>query len=201
MPDEKDLPLPDPELPKPEEDLPLPEKEITSGKENIATSPPQNSNQATPVKTASQTENKESKSHSMLVILLLIFLYPIGMILMWFMTKWPKWIKILLTLPFILGIIGMIIGIFTLNLIASNDLTDKNLPPNEGEQVFCTQEAKLCPDGVTYVGREGPNCEFAKCPELEPGDAEVTPETEDLENIEEITEEPLPTQNPNEVTP
>ena len=27
----------------------------------------------------------------------------------------------------------------------------------------CTQEAKLCPDG-TYVGRTGPNCEFAECP-------------------------------------
>lgn len=32
------------------------------------------------------------------------------------------------------------------------------------EQVFCTQEAKLCPDG-SYVGRTGPNCEFAACPE------------------------------------
>lgn len=30
-------------------------------------------------------------------------------------------------------------------------------------QVFCTQEAKLCSDG-SYVGRTGPNCEFAKCP-------------------------------------
>ncbi len=28
----------------------------------------------------------------------------------------------------------------------------------------CTQEAMLCPDGVTYVGRSGPNCEFAACP-------------------------------------
>lgn len=27
----------------------------------------------------------------------------------------------------------------------------------------CTMEAKLCPDG-SYVGREGPNCEFAPCP-------------------------------------
>ena len=27
----------------------------------------------------------------------------------------------------------------------------------------CTQEAKLCPNG-TYVGRTGPNCEFAPCP-------------------------------------
>lgn len=32
------------------------------------------------------------------------------------------------------------------------------------EQVVCTQDAKLCPDGKTYVGRQGPNCEFAKCP-------------------------------------
>lgn len=29
--------------------------------------------------------------------------------------------------------------------------------------IFCTQDAKLCPDG-SYVGREGPNCEFAPCP-------------------------------------
>ena len=32
-----------------------------------------------------------------------------------------------------------------------------------GEQVFCTMEAKLCPDG-SYVGRIGPKCEFAECP-------------------------------------
>ena len=29
--------------------------------------------------------------------------------------------------------------------------------------VFCTQEAKRCPDG-SYVSRTGPNCEFASCP-------------------------------------
>jgi len=28
----------------------------------------------------------------------------------------------------------------------------------------CTQEAKLCSDG-SYVGRTGPNCEFAACPQ------------------------------------
>jgi hypothetical protein len=28
----------------------------------------------------------------------------------------------------------------------------------------CTEEAKLCPDGKTSVGRVGPNCEFAACP-------------------------------------
>lgn len=34
--------------------------------------------------------------------------------------------------------------------------------------VACTMEAKLCPDGVTYVGRQGPKCEFALCPDNEP---------------------------------
>lgn len=31
------------------------------------------------------------------------------------------------------------------------------------EPVFCTQDAKQCPDG-SYVGRTGPSCEFAACP-------------------------------------
>ncbi len=34
-------------------------------------------------------------------------------------------------------------------------------PPTTNE-VFCTQDAKQCPDG-SYVGRTGPNCEFV-CP-------------------------------------
>lgn len=33
------------------------------------------------------------------------------------------------------------------------------------QQIACTQEAKLCPDG-SAVGRIGPNCEFADCPDL-----------------------------------
>lgn len=32
------------------------------------------------------------------------------------------------------------------------------------EKIICTQEAKLCPDG-SYVGRTGPRCEFAQCPD------------------------------------
>ncbi len=46
--------------------------------------------------------------------------------------------------------------------------TDDMCPPSASpkptdNQVFCTQEAKRCPDG-SYVGRSGPNCEFAPCP-------------------------------------
>ncbi len=35
--------------------------------------------------------------------------------------------------------------------------------PNGNEQVFCTEDAKMCPDG-SYVSRKGPNCEFSECP-------------------------------------
>jgi hypothetical protein len=34
------------------------------------------------------------------------------------------------------------------------------------EPAGCTEEAKLCPDGSS-VGRVGPDCEFAPCPEAE----------------------------------
>ena len=36
--------------------------------------------------------------------------------------------------------------------------------PKEEDRVICTMEAKLCPDG-SYVGRGGPNCDFAPCPD------------------------------------
>lgn len=39
-----------------------------------------------------------------------------------------------------------------------------NPPANPGP-VACTEEAKLCPDG-TSVGRVGPKCEFAACPNV-----------------------------------
>lgn len=39
--------------------------------------------------------------------------------------------------------------------------TEEGAPKEE--QVFCTMEAKQCPDG-SFVGRKGPSCEFSACP-------------------------------------
>jgi hypothetical protein len=41
--------------------------------------------------------------------------------------------------------------------------------PNETIETrpYCTLEAMMCPDG-SYVGRDGPDCEFAECPALKP---------------------------------
>jgi hypothetical protein len=37
------------------------------------------------------------------------------------------------------------------------------MDPEDGPVVNCTLDAKECPDG-SFVGRGGPNCEFAACP-------------------------------------
>jgi len=37
--------------------------------------------------------------------------------------------------------------------------------PSIRSAVLCTADAKRCPDGKTYVGRIGPDCEFAPCPD------------------------------------
>ncbi|MDQ5938765.1 MAG: hypothetical protein QG642_455 [Patescibacteria group bacterium] len=50
---------------------------------------------------------------------------------------------------------------------------------NQNEQVACTMEAKECPDG-SYVGRSGPNCEFAACPGAEQSASAVSEEIRKL---------------------
>lgn len=40
------------------------------------------------------------------------------------------------------------------------------VPRAEEEPVYCTQDAMQCPDG-SYVGRTGPQCEFAPCPGMD----------------------------------
>lgn len=45
----------------------------------------------------------------------------------------------------------------------------------EQQQRACTLEAKICPDGSS-VGRQGPNCEFAECPESSDSDDDSSEE-------------------------
>jgi hypothetical protein len=49
-------------------------------------------------------------------------------------------------------------------LILVGSKVDKEESTPKDDTVLCTQDAKLCPDG-SYVGRTGPKCEFAACPE------------------------------------
>ena len=59
----------------------------------------------------------------------------------------------------ILAIASAIILLGGIFILASLNVS----PSTTGEQIPCTQEARLCPEG-SYVGRTGPNCEFAPCP-------------------------------------
>ncbi|MBI3963706.1 MAG: hypothetical protein HY341_01785, partial [Candidatus Kerfeldbacteria bacterium] len=42
------------------------------------------------------------------------------------------------------------------------DTANANISGNTNDQVYCTADAKECPDG-SFVGRVGPDCEFAPC--------------------------------------
>lgn len=48
---------------------------------------------------------------TILVVLLLLFAYPIGLLFMWLGTKWPKRVKTLITLPIPLAILGLILAL------------------------------------------------------------------------------------------
>jgi hypothetical protein len=61
---------------------------------------------------------------------------------------------------------SLLIGVAVILLIGIagffyRNMTERNAAP---EPVACTMEAKQCPDG-SYVGRTGPACEFAACPD------------------------------------
>ncbi len=65
----------------------------------------------------------------------------------------------------LLGPILIIIAIGVGGYIYYQQNYHKPVTPAPTQPVACTAEAKICPDG-SAVGRTGPNCEFAQCPNL-----------------------------------
>lgn len=62
----------------------------------------------------------------------------------------------------------LIVGLLVLTLLVAG--IGYYFDKTEGtKNVSCTMEAKICPDGSS-VGRTGPNCEFAACPEINTSD-------------------------------
>lgn len=64
-----------------------------------------------------------------------------------------KIFMIILAVVVIVG--GIAIGF---KILGVDDLTQGSAE----SEVICTADAKMCPDG-SYVGRQGPGCEFAPC--------------------------------------
>lgn len=67
--------------------------------------------------------------------------------------------KFLLSLVIALLLVGVLVYIIQFSSVS--EPTDSQSSSGQ----MCTMEAKLCSDG-SYVGRTGPNCEFAPCPEI-----------------------------------
>lgn len=63
----------------------------------------------------------------------------------------------------IITILIVIIAILGFMYYKQTDAPTGIIPSRDGDTTVCTMEAKQCPDG-SYVGRGGPNCEFAECP-------------------------------------
>jgi len=61
-----------------------------------------------------------------------------------------------------IGFLIVLLLVFVYFYFVKNKPANNSLNNNQN-QVSCTMEAKECPDG-SYVGRSGPNCEFAPCP-------------------------------------
>ncbi len=55
------------------------------------------------------------------------------------------------------------VGLILLSLVLAGWTAYQGSTVQPGEGVFCTADAKLCPDG-SAVGRVPPDCAFAQCP-------------------------------------
>ena len=83
-------------------------------------------------------------------------------------------LKIIVGALAVIGAITVIVaiaGVYKFNFTDGGDI----MPPIGGEpqQIGCTMEAKMCPDG-SAVGRSGPNCTFAPCPEVPASDERIS---------------------------
>ena len=69
------------------------------------------SSRATLATSEAMAAETTTDTKTIVVVLLLLFVYPIGVVFMWiWMKTWPTWLKIIITIPFIFGILSIILG-------------------------------------------------------------------------------------------
>lgn len=73
------------------------------------------------------------------VILLLLFVYPVGLICMWaWMRNWPLWLKLLITLPLLLGVLVFFLGAIALGGFLSHARLQYEMPERHEENFMPT---------------------------------------------------------------
>ncbi len=78
----------------------------------------------TPVNPVSNGTSNDTRT--IVTALLLLFLYPIGLIVMWSWTKWPLWLKILLSLPILLFVVAILFGLVLIAINPSSQFATAN---------------------------------------------------------------------------
>ncbi len=91
----------------------------TEGMRNERVAPAENTVQQQTV--AQGTDNNEGVK-TVVTVLLLIFVYPIGVIVSWFLPKWKWWVKLLVSLPLVLGFVMIALGFALLAVNPSTQL-------------------------------------------------------------------------------
>ncbi|MEX0895778.1 MAG: hypothetical protein WDZ94_02460 [Patescibacteria group bacterium] len=85
-----------------------------------------------------QVANQHPKQHTgvsedtktLVTVLLLIFAFPIGVVVMFFWPKWRMWVKLLISLPLTLLLLAVLLGIL---LVAAN-------PADQIENAECVSQ-------------------------------------------------------------
>lgn len=87
-----------------------------------------------------------------IVILLLVFFMPVGIILMWLWMTWPKWVKILITL---IPIFFILIWMAFMALIFSVIFTSiKNAPSSSTRTYQYNNEQMVYPSSTPSVTQQ-----------------------------------------------
>lgn len=82
----------------------------------------ENADQQPPVSAPEVNQN----TRLIVVVILLIFVYPIGVIMMWqWMRYWPWWVKLLITLPLIAAVVAIVL-FFVIRLEDPNKILEKS---------------------------------------------------------------------------
>ncbi len=59
-----------------------------------------------------RNQGASDDTRTIVTVLLLIFAFPVGIIVMLAWTRWPDWLKLLITIPVVIGVIAVIIALF-----------------------------------------------------------------------------------------
>lgn len=137
---------------------------------------------ASPLGQVPPSPSGDSSGKTIAVILCLFFIYPLGVILMYVLTKWKWWVKLLLTLPAILFVIAVAAAAV---LIAIN-------PAEQIQKAECMAKCQESPNVQSCVTQciEMPVTSVTPAEDDTMYDAEQMMEDEDVEDegsMEEAT--------------